>query len=103
MPKGNVAKDVVTKKIIEAFGNDYIGEFDKKLYVWADDGGERVQISISLTCPKILRGIEETEDYGDLNFEDAPKEKTQPSNWKPADVTQEEKDTLAELMAKFGL
>jgi hypothetical protein len=50
-----------------------------------------------------LRGIEETEDYGDLNFEDAPKEKTQPSNWKPADVTQEEKDTLAELMAKFGL
>ena len=35
-----------------AFGADYIGEQDKKIYVWADDGGERVQIAIAMTCPK---------------------------------------------------
>ena len=42
MAKGTIAKENVTRKIIEAFGKDYIGEFDKKLYLWADDGGDRV-------------------------------------------------------------
>ena len=39
-------------KLKEAFGENYIAEVDKKHYVWADDAGERVQIAISLTCPK---------------------------------------------------
>ena len=52
MAKGQIAKENVEKKIATAFGEDYIGNFDKKLYVWANDGGERVQIALSLTCPK---------------------------------------------------
>lgn len=52
MARGNVAKDNVIKKIQQTFGNDFVGIIDKKLYVWADDGGERVQIAISMTCPK---------------------------------------------------
>ena len=50
--RGSIAKDAVIKRLIEAFGDDYIGEFDKKQYVWANDGGQKVQIAIALTCPK---------------------------------------------------
>ena len=45
--KGTQAKIEVLNKIKEAFGKDFIGEIDKKIYVWAQDTGERVQIAIS--------------------------------------------------------
>lgn len=100
MAKGTNAKANVVNKLKTAFGSDYIGEFDKKYFIWADDGGEKVQIAISLTCPKVNRGIEETgEDV--LNFEDAAG--AAPTGFKPAEITKEEEETLAELMAKFGL
>ena len=51
--KGSVAKTNVENKIKEVFGSDFVGMADKKLYVWADDGGQKVQIAISLTCPKV--------------------------------------------------
>jgi hypothetical protein len=31
--KGNIAKDAVINKIKEAFGEDFLGVFDKKVYV----------------------------------------------------------------------
>jgi len=101
--KGATAKENVTKIIADAFGSDYVGEFDKKLYVWANDGTERIQVSISLTCPKVYRGVEET-GPAELNFEDDEESAAGPSGaFTPADITQEEQDTLAELMAKLGL
>lgn len=33
MAKGSIAKEVITKKLKEAFGSDFIGEVDKKIYV----------------------------------------------------------------------
>jgi hypothetical protein len=42
MAKGSVAKINVIDKIRAAFGSDFIGEYDKKIYVWAEDGGEKV-------------------------------------------------------------
>lgn len=54
MSKGAAAKERVTNKIISAFGSDFIAIDDKKkIYVWADDNGEKVQIALSLTMPKI--------------------------------------------------
>ena len=97
--KGTTAKENVAKKIQQAFGADYVGEFDKKLYVWADDGGTRVQIAIALTAAKIQRGVEDTAQ-APLNFEDDAPAVT---SFKPAEVTKEETDTLAALMAKLGL
>ena len=52
MAKGAVAKQAVINRIAEAFGTDFIGEVDKKVYVWATENGERVQIAMALTCPK---------------------------------------------------
>lgn len=106
MAKGTTAKENVEKKIASAFGEDYIGNFDKKLYVWANDGGERVQIAISLTCPKVLVGGENAasnkKGAGDYDFTEestdiivTPKAQVE--------VTQEEQQNLADLLAKFGL
>ena len=42
MSKGTIAKENVVNKIKEAFGNKFIGEIDKKVYLWEDDGGEQI-------------------------------------------------------------
>ena len=57
MAKGATAKVNVENKIREAFGADFVGNVDKKLYVWADEGGEKVQICLSMTCPKVPVGV----------------------------------------------
>ena len=107
MAKGSIAKEEVVKKISEAFGSSFIGEFDKKVYVWANDGGEQVQIAISLTCPKNPIQIDSSIslDDGDLDFtDDTPKtSKVAVSAALPAEITEEEKKNIADLMAKLGL
>lgn len=102
MAKGAIAKEQVAKIIEQAFDDNYVGEFDKKLYVWANDGTEKVQIAIAMTCPKVYRGIEETAPTA-LNFEDDEPNTKTGTQFKPAEITQEEQDTLAELMNKLGL
>ena len=34
MAKGTIGKQNVINKIKQAFGADFIGEYDKKIYVW---------------------------------------------------------------------
>ena len=106
MAKGNIAKENIVDKIKSALGADWIGEFDKKYYCWADDGGARIQVAIALTCPKVYRGVEETVAT-ELNFDDEENSGSpaagQSFSFRPAEITQEEQDTLAELMAKLGL
>lgn len=102
MAKGNIAKENVVKILEKAFGDDYVGEFDKKYYVWADDGGNRVQISIALTCPKVYRGVEETTST-EMNFDDDDSAANSAQSFTPADISQEEQDTLAALMERLGL
>ena len=102
MAKGNIAKENIVKILEKAFGDDYIGEFDKKYYVWADDGGNRIQISIALTCPKVYRGVEETAST-EMNFDDDAESAAGESGFTPADISKEEQDTLAALMERLGL
>ena len=107
MARGAIGKQNVINKIKEAFGTDFIGEYDKKIYVFANDGGEQVQIAISLTCPKnpIQVDASVSLDNGDLDFtDDAPKtSKVAVSAARPAEITEEEKKNIADLMAKLGL
>lgn len=91
-----------------AFGADYIGEQDKKIYVWADDGGERVQIAIAMTCPKIPIAAENEAAHTAWDWsEDTP---TMPIRGQRAEVmkpkveiTQEEQDKIADMIKRFGL
>ena len=105
MAKGANAKIEVQNILAKAFGDKWIGEFDKKLYVWANDGGEQVQIAISLTCPKNPIEVDTSVDTGgDWDFTDTPKTSAVAvSNASPAEITEEEKANIAELMAKLGL
>ena len=78
-----------------AFGADWIGEHDKKFYVWADDGGERVQIAFALTCPKanVESAVRPRANVGlDFTVEDPVVE-----------ISEEEKNNIQELMKKLGL
>lgn len=104
MAKGTVAKQKVTETIREAFGINFIGEYDKKLYVLANDGGEMVQIAISLTCPKVQVEFAASTPVGDYNFEDdAPTQVVAASAFQPADITEEERARVNDLMKKLGL
>lgn len=94
--KGAIAKEAVIKKIAAAFGEDYLGEQDKKIYVQAYEGGEKVQVAISLTCPK--------NPIGGMNFEmiQSAGVMPQPSivNTK---ITEDEQAKINELMNMLGI
>lgn len=102
--KGTTAKNNVVNKIALAFGADYIGEMDKKIYVWADDGGERVQIAISLTCPKtqveVVNAPARSTDGG-IDFTAGTNIPAVEA--KPAEVTPEETQRIKDLMERLGL
>ena len=93
MAKGSEAKEYVIRKIKETFGEDFVGEQDKKKYVWGQEGGEKVQIAISLTCPK--------NPIGGFNFEE--KEKILEEENKVVEITEEEKIKIDELMKRLGI
>ena len=106
MAKGTIAKDLVEKKIISAFGADYVGTVDKKIYVQALENGEKVQVAISLTCPKIPVTVDNTVQIGDFNFEDPTPTVTvsaSSTGFIPAEISDEERKNVADLMARLGL
>jgi hypothetical protein len=103
--RGTIAKSEVEKRIASAFGNDFLGIFDKKLYVNVKENGEMVQVAISLTCPKVPIVVDNTIQIGDHNFEEAAVvgHTTSASGFAPAEITDEERDNIAALMARLGL
>ncbi len=104
MAKGAIGKQNVINKIKAAFGADFIGEYDKKIYVWTQENGERIQIAMSLTCPKVQVAVSETPTTGDFNFEDdAPNAVVAAGAYQPADITDEERARVNDLMQKLGL
>ena len=106
MAKGAEAKANVVKKLQAAFGADFVGEYDKKVYVWAQENGEKIQIAISMTCPKNPIGVVNpaSMDFGgDLDFENMGAPVVAQTSFEPAEISDEEKQTVADLMAKLGL
>lgn len=103
MAKGTIAKQTVVAKIKEVFGADYIGENANKHFVWVSDGGEKVQIAISLTCPKNPIGtVDMSSAFGDgLDFEAEPI--VAQTKFEPAEITEQEVENLATMMSKLGL
>lgn len=104
MAKGVIAKQNVIDKIRNAFGTDFIGEYDKKIYVWSDENGERVQIAIAMTCPKnpigevdAVVGSPIPNFSNEINFEEVLVPQAQNA------ITEDEKQNIAALMQKLGL
>ena len=101
--RGTEAKDYVTQKIQEAFGKDFLGIYDKKLIIQVPEGGETVQIAIALTCPKTPVAVSTAPVVkGDrMDFESTAM--VTPVSDTPAQITDEERATVAELMRKLNL
>lgn len=95
--KGQEAKAKVVKKISDAFGEKYIGEFDKKLYIWSEEDGSPVQICLSLTVPK------NPVDTGTV----VPEEKIEFTQEIPtvqaAEISEKEKQLAEDLLKRLGL
>lgn len=102
MAKGSEAKDKVFAALAEAFGSDWLGVVDKKGYLWVKEGGEKLQIAVSLTVPKNPVGVVNTTASGGFDFSDeAPV--IAPTKFEPVETDQDELDNIANLMARLGL
>lgn len=108
--RGTEAKEQITQKIIECFGQDQAFIYDKKIYINTKENGERIQVALTLTCPKNLVGIEATGSpvpksafSGGLDFESMGAAGAVPEPFKPAEITPDEKATVQELMKRLGL
>ena len=102
MAQGSLAKEALIKRFATAVGNDYCGELDKKYYFWSVENGERVQIAVSMTCPKTP--IEFQGHGGDLNFddEDGGGGGSAPAA-SPVAMSEDEAATLERLMKELDL
>ena len=98
--KGQIAKDNVINKIAAAFGKDYVGLVDKKVYVWSEEDGEKVQVCLSLTCPKNPVGVGGEENG--MNF-GASTVSTTPDIYNPAEISDKEMENVRNLIKELGL
>lgn len=98
--RGSIAKEKVTDVISKAFGKDFVGIVDKKIYVQAEEDGEMVQVAITMTCPKnpISAGGEDG-----LDFTSAATPAGEPSVFQPAEITTEELDNVKKMLKELGL
>lgn len=108
MAKGDIGKQLIINKIKDAFGEDFVGVVDKKVYLWTKENGERIQIALTLTATKnpiTPDGAPATTgslDFGGgLDFEAMDSGSLIPS--KQAKISEDEKNNIAELMKKLGL
>lgn len=100
----NLAKEYIGKKLAEIFGSDYVGENDKKHYVYGKgEGGEPVLIALSMTCPKVspfaTGGVVTSMDWSD----EAPIQGHRTETMPAVEISEEEKQTIADMMARLGL
>ena len=103
MAKGNIAKKQLIENIIKLLPKGvYIGEFDKKHYFWSEENGEKIQIAISMTCPKNQVTNVTVPVDGGLSFSNESVI-VAPATFEPVEITEAEKETVAELMTRLGL
>lgn len=105
MAKGQEAKAKIANKLAEVFGQDWIGEYDKKYYLWSSESGERIQVCISMTCPKTpIEVATNVDTSGDWNWDESkPAGAVAVAKAAPAEITEEEKQNIADLLTKLGL
>ena len=109
MAKGAEAKSKVVEVIKNAFGDKFLGELNGKYYIESSEGGEKVQVAINLTCPKVLFEMGEVAP-ADSAFGVAPTSAFGPGSVAPtqpkvdpAAITEQEKENIKNLLQNLGL
>ena len=105
MAKGNVAKQTIADKLKKLFGNNFILSEGNKVYVWEDDGGERIQVALTMTCPKTPVGAAMTSPEPASAFDNyiTPNGEFVSVQKNTTEITPEEQQTIKDLMARLGL
>lgn len=103
MARGSIAKEKVIEIMKKAFGPDFITIDGSKIYVWAQDGAERVQIALAMTCPKTF--VEDNRSNSTSN--NLPKsafdEAETVSSTDAKDITPQEQENIRALLERLGL
>lgn len=103
MAKGAIAKQIVFDKILEVFEGSFMYNGGKECRIPIDEEGNEVQIKVALTCAKdnvspegeVMRAAAVPSEEGPVsNF---------PAPHKIAEVTEEEKQNVEDLLKTLGL
>lgn len=102
MAKGAESKNKITKQILELFPGSFIYNDGKEIRVPMIEGGEQIQIKIALTCAKecVNMGADNAIP-GD--FPAPINTPPTPERSEPIKPTEEEKQSVANLLRSLGL
>ena len=106
--RGTLAKKVLMDRIIAALSEEYVGTADNKYYFAIPENGTKVQVAITMTCPKVELNADgtkaaSTKDEG-INFADFVKPPEKPVIAPKVEVEpqQEELDNKKRLLSALG-
>ena len=98
--KGSIAKQEVLAKILEVFPNAF--QYDKEIRVPMIENGEEGQIKVTLTAAKVnVTNGADTALPGD--FPAPTNTPVTPERTAPVEPTAQEKQNVANLLARLGL
>lgn len=106
MAKGDTMKKEIAAALKSAFGDRWIGEVNKKYYISGRENGETIQIAVTLTCPKQLVEVDTAVSTPVSDWDWSGNVTSQPvavHNAPVAEITEEEQNNIAELLAKLNL
>ena len=102
MARGQQAKSEVAKKILEVFSGSFMYNDGKEIRIPCNEAGETMQIKVTLTCAK--ENVESGADAAMPGDFPAPKMTAPtPERTEPVQVTEEEKQSVADLLKSLGL
>ena len=101
MAKGADSKKIVEDALIAALKDNYVGTFDKKIYFEFKEARERVQIAVTMTCPKTLVCAGPAQNSGEAGFPtpNPAVSSTEP----PAAFSEKDNAEVERLMRVLGL
>ena len=101
--KGSILKKNITEKILEVFGdNAFLYNDGKEIRICGTENGEALQVKCVLTCAKVnVESGSDTALPGD--FPAPANTPVTPERTTPVEPTAQEKQNVANLLARLGL
>lgn len=97
--KGSILKSEITQKLLDIFPGSFLYNDGKELRIPGIENSEQLQIKVTLTCAKtnVESGNSDfmPQESSSINDTSTPSAPAQPS--------EEEKQTIADLVARLGL
>ena len=104
MAKGAESKQTICNKLLEVFPGSFMQD-DKILRIPCTEGGDTVEIKVTLTAAKDILGAaapaQATANAGEFNWDDAPAQSTVEAA-AAASLTEDEKTQLYNLLEPYS-